>query len=213
MNDKQQKIMERINNLLSKTVENGCTPQEAAAAAAMAQRLIAKHHVDMREYNESEEVGTDKDTVQKPWQAILAHVIAKNTCCKVIRTVRGRGKATLTFIGRETDRTVVLQMFDRLMWACARGISEQRKKYRDMYGTTKGVENSYAMGFIDAVEQAMGEQCRALMLVVPEDVKEKTHELFPCLKKGAGIRATVSGAYSAGVRDGRSAAGRKSIAE
>ncbi len=211
MNDKQQKIMERINNLLSKTVENGCTPQEAASAAAMAQRLIAKHHIDMREYNESEEVATDEFGIQKPWQAILAQVIAKNTCCEVVRTVHRRGKATLTFIGHETDRTAVLQMFDRLMWACAQGISEQRKIFRDRYGTTKGVENSYAVGFIDAVEQAMGEQCRALALVIPEEVTAEKHKIFPHLTKGAPIKFQRNSAYNAGVRDGRSAAGRKTI--
>jgi uncharacterized protein YnzC (UPF0291/DUF896 family) len=38
-----EKIINRINNLLAKTVENGCTPEEAAAAAAKAQELIAKY--------------------------------------------------------------------------------------------------------------------------------------------------------------------------
>ena len=214
MNDKQQKIMERINNLLSKTVENGCTPEEAASAAAMAQKLIAKHHVDMREFSESEEVGTDTDMIQKPWQQTLATTIAQNTCCDVVgSSVPGRrGSKRLTFIGRETDRFAVLQMYDRLLWACRQGISAEKKHYKEIYGHTRGVENSYAMGFIRAVSHAMNEQCRALQLVIPESVETKVKEMFPNLHKIKAPKVMNSEAFNRGYSDGRSAAGRKSLA-
>ena len=38
-NEKQQKIMERISNLMAKTVENGCTAEEAASAAAFSSAI------------------------------------------------------------------------------------------------------------------------------------------------------------------------------
>ena len=213
-NDKQQKIMERISNLLAKTVENGCTPEEAASAATMAQRLIAKYHIDMREYVESEDVGIDTDMIQKPWQQTLATTIAQNTCCDVVGTsFRGcRGTKRLTFIGRETDRLAVLQMYDRLLMVCMRGISAEKKHYKEVYGHTRGVENSYAMGFIKAVSHAMNEQCRALQLVVPESVEEKIKELFPNVKSTRPQKVKATEAYHRGYADGRSAAGRKVIA-
>lgn len=213
-NTKQQKIMERISNLLSKTVENGCTPEEAASAAAMAQKLIAKYHVDMREFSESEDVGTDVGTIQKPWQQTLATTIARNTCCDVVGSAvpGSRGVKRLTFIGRETDRLAVLQMYDRLLWACMRGISAEKKHYKEIYGHTRGVENSYAMGFIRAVNHAMNEQCRALALVIPESVETKVKEMFPNLRKTKTPKVMNSEAFSRGYADGRSAAGRKSIA-
>ena len=213
-NEKQQKIMERISNLLAKTVENGCTAEEAASAATMAQKLIAKYHVDMREYTESEDVGTDTDMIQKPWQQTLATTIARNTCCDVVgsKVPGSRGVKRLTFIGRETDRLAVLQMYDRLMFACVRGISAEKKHYKEVYGHTRGVENSYAMGFINAVNNAMNEQCRALALVIPESVETKIKELFPRLKKTKAPTFKATEAFRRGYADGRSAAGRKSLA-
>ena len=50
-----EKIIKKIEKLLNQTVENGCTEQEALAAATMAQKLIAKHHIDVRQ------IGTDED--------------------------------------------------------------------------------------------------------------------------------------------------------
>ena len=213
-NEKQQKIMERISNLLAKTVENGCTAEEAASAATMAQKLIAKYHVDMREYTESEDVGTDTDMIQKPWQQTLATTIARNTCCDVVgsKVPGSRGVKRLTFIGRETDRLAVLQMYDRLLFACVRGISAEKKHYKEVYGHTRGVENSYAMGFINAVNNAMNEQCRALALVIPESVETKIKELFPRLKKTKAPTFKATEAFRRGYADGRSAAGRKSLA-
>ena len=208
-----QKVMERINNLLSKTVANGCTPEEAASACAMAQKLIAKYHVDMREFSESEDVGIGTDMIQKPWQQTLATVIAQNACCDVVgSTVLGRrGTKRLTFIGRETDRLAVLKMYDKLMMICQRGIVAEKKRYKEVYGHTRGVENSYAMGFIKAVSHAMNEQCRALQLVVPESVTEKVKEMFPNLRNVKAPTVKASEAYHRGYADGWDATGRKSI--
>ena len=195
-----QKIMERISNLMAKTVENGCTPEEAISAATMAQKLIAKYHIDMREYVESEDVGIDTDMIRKPWQQSLATTIARNTCCDVVGTsFRGRrGIKRLTFIGREADRLAVLQMYDRLVQVCMRGIDAEKKRYKQMFGHNRGVEASYAMGFIKAVNYDMNLQCRALQLVVPESVEEKIKELFPNVKSTRPQKAKATEAYLRG---------------
>lgn len=212
-NEKQQKIMERISNLLSKTVENGCTPEEAASAATMAQKLIAQHHIDMREYNESEEVGKDEGYCSREWQTRLATTIAENTCCKVVWSSMGRGKRRLTFIGHDTDRLAVLTMYDRLEAACQRGLAEEKRRQKSIHGTTAGVEHSYTLGFIGAVRNAMNEQCRALALVIPEDVNAKLLQMFPDCKTRNWKRHDVKGdSYHRGYADGRDAAGRKAIA-
>ena len=211
--DKQQKIMERISNLMAKTVENGCTAEEAASAATMAQKLIAQHHIDMREYNESEEVGKDEGYCSREWQTRLATTIANNTCCKVVWSSMGRGKRRLTFIGHDTDRLAVLTLYDRLEAACQRGLSEEKRRYKSIHGTTAGVEHSYTLGFIRAVQNAMNEQCRALMLVTPADVKDKMMELFPnCKTRNYKSHDILGDSYRRGKQAGQDAAGRKSIA-
>lgn len=212
-NEKQQKIMERINNLLNKTVANGCTPEEAAAAATMAQKLIAKHHVDMREFNESEDVDSDEEYCSREWQTRLATVLANNTCCKMVYTVMGRGKRRLTFIGRDTERMAVLKMYDKLSEACQRGLTAEKRRYKEIHGTTAGVEHSYTLGFIRAVQSAMNEQCRALQLVTPEEVTNKMQELFPHCRTSSWKQKSVLGdCYANGKLAGQDAAGRKRLA-
>lgn len=48
-NDEKQKIAARIRALRQKTVENGCTEEEAAAAAAMIAQMLAKYNLTIEE--------------------------------------------------------------------------------------------------------------------------------------------------------------------
>ncbi|SFB10215.1 DUF2786 domain-containing protein [Selenomonas ruminantium] len=207
----KQKIMERIAKLMQKTEDNGCTPEEAAAAASMVQKLIAKHHVDMGEFREVEDIAAEETFAGKPWMEYLANIIAENTCCQVVGDHIHRGKIILTFIGKDTDRTAALQIFDKLVNVCRVGIQREKAKSKLRYGTCRNVEHSYAMGFIIAVKKAMDEQCRALTLVVPEEVKAKTHELFPNVSTQKARPVRHAEAYTAGKQDGADAAGQKRI--
>ena len=55
----EDKVMRKIAPLLSKTIENGATEQEAMSAAKKAQELIAKYHIDMREYSHEEAINRE----------------------------------------------------------------------------------------------------------------------------------------------------------
>lgn len=208
------KILDRINKLLSKTVENGCTPEEAAAAAAKAQELIAKHHIDMREGGEDidEDVCSCLEPISKTWQGSLAKVIADNMCCEVILHQDLNKKKTLVFMGKETDLEAALTVYDKLLEALKAGLKAEVKRQKEEYGHANKVETSFSMGFISAVRETMGEQCRALALVVPEDVTAKLNEQFPHLTKARSRKVAINGtAYNNGKAAGRSAAGRKQI--
>ncbi len=211
--DNQQKIMERISNLLNKTVENGCTVEEAASAAKMAQKLIAKHHVDMREFSEVEDVNSEITTCSTPWQTTLATTISKRMCCDVIyETIPNTRKRRLTFVGHDTDRKAVIELWDKLVKVCNDGIKIEKRNYKERYGTARGVAESYARGFIRAVRESMDEQCRALMLIVPEEVNNKVKEIFPELRKVKPRKQKIwSEAYNNGMSAGRDAAGRKMV--
>ena len=206
-----KKILEKINALLAKTVENGCTVEEATAAARMAQRLIAKHHIDLRECGQTEDVGSCEEWVSKPWQHSLATVIAQNTCCEVINTQMGRSRKRLTFVGRDTDRVAVLKLYDKLSMICQRGLAKEKARHRELYGTTRGVENDYCYGFIKAVREAMNEQCRALALVVPTEVTDKFHQMFPHQSKSRQVTIRMGASYRQGYADGKDATGQKRL--
>lgn len=203
-----EKILDRINKLLAKTVENGCTPEEAAAAAAKAQELIAKHHIDMREATDeySEEVAATLEEISRTWQGQLAHTLATNMCCEVILSRTGT-KKTLVFMGKETDLEAVMALYDKFNDMIKAGVRNEKK-----INSGRNVETSYALGFISAVRQEMETQCRALALITPEDVTAKIKEQFPHLARPRRSTACLDGsAYSRGRIDGHNAAGRKAI--
>lgn len=218
-----EKIMGKIANLMAKTVENGCTAQEAAAAATMAQKLIAKYHVDMRCYSDVEEIEREETGITRSWQHSLATIVAANMCCKVIGSTtyrNGKRQKTLIFVGRDTDRKSCMKVFDMLMEVCRKGIAREKRLAQESYGKTMGVEGFYSSGFISAVEKELEAQCRALVLVVPEAVEEKYHEFFPNAKKTprrkisyySDMRQGLSGIRERGEVDGREAASRKALA-
>ena len=205
-----EKIINRINNLLAKTVENGCTPEEAAAAAAKAQELISKYHVDMRDAGEpNEDIGACIESFSKSWQGSLAGVITENTCCKVIVSADGK---KLIFMGKDTDLQAALALYDTFSEAIKQGIKQEKARMMEEYGTTAKVETSYSMGFIKAIHEEMSKQCRALQLVTPEDVTQKFNEQFPTARKMQSRTVRVNrGVFDRGQAAGHAAAGRKEI--
>lgn len=205
-----EKIINRINNLLAKTVENGCTPEEAAAAAAMAQKLIAKHHINMRDAGEeNEDIGACIESFSKSWQGSLAGVITENTCCKVIVSADGK---KLIFMGKDTDLQAALALYDTFADAIKAGVKAEKAKAKELYGTTAKVETSYALGFIRAIKEEMGKQCRALQLVTPEDVNQKFYEQFPTARRMQSRTVKINrGIFDRGHAAGQAAAGRKAI--
>lgn len=206
-----EKIIDRINKLMSKTEANGCTPEEAAAAAAMVQKLIAKHHIDMRDAGQEDDIVGCVEDYKKTWQTTLANVIAKNTRCHVIITGT-RDTSKMAFIGHETDLQAVLAMYDKLEAICAAGIRAAKRNLKGQSSPAR-IETSYSVGFVSAVSAAMGEQCRALQLVTPEDVHAKIAELFPRIKQQRGRTVTINrNAYDQGSADGRDATARRQLA-
>lgn len=205
-----EKIINRINNLLAKTVENGCTPEEAAAAAAMAQKLIAKHHINMRDAGEeTEDIGACIESFSKTWQGSLAGVITENTCCKVIISADGK---KLIFMGKDTDLQAALALYDTFLEAIKAGIRAEKAKAKAQDLSTARIETSYAYGFIQAVKEEMDKQCRALQLVTPEDVEKKFAEQFPTARRVQSRKVKINrGIFDRGHAAGQDAAGRKAI--
>lgn len=210
-----KKLMDKVSNLLSKTVDNGCTPEEAALAATKAQELIAKYHLDMREVEDDspDDIGSDKINYTRKWQLSLAAIVAKNMRCLVVQTVKSRTVKYITFVGSDADRLAALETYDGLILSCKIGLARYKREYKATYGTTSGVEESYCLGFLKAVRSAMNEQCRALALVTPKEVENKLHELFPRLGSERRFRmtSTIGSAYNAGYNRGSDIAGRKRI--
>lgn len=211
------RIMEKIAALLQKTVENGASEQEAIAAAKLAQKLMAKYHMEAVEIQEKvENIGDESVAVTRNWQCTLAKVIADNTCCRIVQThnaTKRRGNLILWF-GRDSDRQNAIALWQMFAKLIADGVRHARQAAMTRYGNYRNVEGVYALRYIQAIQEEMGEQCRALALVIPEEVNNAVAAKFPKLtRKRYSYRLTqaASMAGEMGYRDGKSAAGRKRL--
>ena len=210
------KIMDKIAALLAKTVENGATEQEAIEAAKVAQRLMAKYHIEAVELQEkTENIDVESVDVTRNWQSSLAKVIADNTCCRVVRTYTSKRHASVIFFGRDSDRQNAIALWKMFAKLITEGVRAARQAATAKYGNSQNVEGAYAIRYIQAIKEEMSEQCRALALVIPEDVNNAVSAKFPKLSNRRITYHVNSGAsYMAsqmGYRDGKSAASRKRL--
>lgn len=117
---KREALLNRITALLEKTVDNGCTVEEAAAAAAKVQDLLLKYNLDMAEIirakgQKSEDmiskegipISIHKYTM-KGWRINLMDYLAYFNFCKMLYR---QGANVFILIGREVDVQVVEQLY------------------------------------------------------------------------------------------------------
>ena len=215
-----EKILRKISALMNVTVQNGATVDEALTAAKKAQELIAKYHVAILENpTEKENVGEKNIGGSRKWIQLLANIVCANISCRMIMFTENR-KTFLKFIGRDSDGLAAVKTFQMLLKVCQNGIAKEKIREKCNSNSSRGVEIAYATGFIRAVDEEMGKQCMALMLVVPSEVDEHIQKYYPYIRS---IRSKVSYQYrnkdnieiakSNGYRDGKNIIGQKSIGD
>lgn len=206
-------IKAKIEKLLAKTIENGCTVEEAASAAKMVQRLIKKYHVDLAEVGDEPEKADGErlgaKSVKK-WEMRLVSAIARNMRCEVIISRRYvatsvNRKSFVYIIGMDADRKAVISLYEKLRKICKVGIKKEQDYHKAMFGTSKGIADSYGFGFMQAIKSEMEKQAKALVLVTPKEVDDKVHELFPHARVTHTNVPCNAHAYDSGMNDGRNA--------
>lgn len=178
MENKRENIIDKIRNLLNKSVENGASPAEATQAALLAQRLIAKYDVEDSELYETisyEVVEIRSEPVFRKFKYNLATVIAQNYRCRVyFETVPSGRKHVAVFMGRNIDANAATLVYNRLYDAVNDYANSESRQYRGRgYGLYGDFYNSAAIAFIDGVRSELEKQCHELMLVTPQDVNDK----------------------------------------
>lgn len=206
-------IKAKIEKLLAKTIENGCTVEEAASAAKMVQRLIKKYHVDLAEIGDEPEKADserlDAKSVKK-WEMRLVSAIARNMRCEVIVSRRYvatsvNRKSFVYIIGMDADRKAVISLYEKLRKICKVGMKKEQNYHKAMFGTSKGIADSYGFGFMQAIKSEMEKQAKALVLVTPKEVDDKVQELFPNVKTRRVNVSCNAHAYDSGMSDGHNA--------
>lgn len=203
-----EKVLEKIKKLFALAENNPCE-EEAKSAALMAQKLMVENDIDMWEVegvdlNKTEEIGEEEIEVPaKKWKYTLAHIVADNYRVKFFL----RGKGTFIFYGHKTDAKIAVETFKFLFNIGNKLGNKLYREAKERYGYADNIYNSCVMGFCSGIREALAEQSKALMVIIPEDVKEAykersagftvSHTSAPKAYNGDAFRQGKSAGYNA----------------
>lgn len=179
----EEKIIQTIRKILELS-KNNPSEEEAKSAALKAQEMLAKYHIDMKEVESIdidavESIEEVRVTLQtKKWKYRLADIVADNFRCKHFYI----GKGILVFYGHKTDAEIAAETFKYLFDVGNRLAGREVDRVFGETGTSANVYNSFVAGFCAGIQESLGEQCKALMIVTPEDVKTSFEEKAKSMK-------------------------------
>lgn len=205
----EEKKLTKIEQIIMKCLELAKSPNanEAMAAVKKAQELMAKYNVQVENLKNSPAkkimAGLTK-SYGKSYRFRLAKIIADNYAVKNYYL----GKMQVVFYGHETNVQTAVKVYDYLHNRIHRLADSHQTKVWKATRNTKGVYNSYVAGFLDGLKSQLDEQCRALALVVSDDVEEAYKEYsknFSSFKSKGMMDAqtAISADYNAGYKKGK----------
>ena len=167
-------LIQKLFNLGDKGRNN--SDQEAELAILKAQKLMAKYDISIEEVEEEKEPEYAHEMCEHKWNYAyrfpLALVLAKNFRCELYES-----RKSIVFMGRKVDAAIGRQTIEfAYKYIMKRGNQEYNRRYEMGYAT-RGVFNSYAQGFIIGLKKSLDEQCVALAIVTPPDVKATFKEM------------------------------------
>lgn len=209
-----EKVLEKVKKLFA-LAENNPSAEEAKSAALMAQKLMMENDIAMWEVEnvdleKKEEIGEEEIEVPaKKWKYTLAHTVADNFRVKFFL----RGKGTFIFYGHKTDAKIAVETFKYLFNMGNKLGMKLYREAKEKYGYADDVYNSCVMGFCAGIREALAEQSKALMVIVPEDVKEAYKERSAGFKTShtSAPRAYDAGAFNTGKTHGYNAMKRNAL--
>ena len=179
---------------------------EAEAALLKAHELMAKYDITM-DVTAEEEIVCVHEQCESKWnmgfRKPLASVIARNFKCELY--LNGKG-GSIVFFGHATDARIAREVFEYAYTFGCRGASAAYNRNYQMGLNTKGVFNSYTLGFISGLKTKLEQQSTALMVVTPPDVKSSFKEMSEDFRSSSGGMRHGQldrNAYNDGVRDGK----------
>ena len=158
----KKKISERIRALRAKTVANGCTEEEAAAAAAMVAKLLARYNMTLDETELKENAFAQ---ARQPLEDILgrsihkiANAIAYMMDIRYWKTNPGEAPA-ITFFGFSHEVEIATYLLDicrNAMKNSAEKIEHENRLLRE------SVKRRRVISFLDGMADRLAKRIRAL---------------------------------------------------
>jgi hypothetical protein len=227
----REKLVDRIRKLMELGDEGrNNSVNEAATAAALAQKLMFENKISMAELeiDESEDPIIERDVWASEkakrvttWKNHLLAGIAFNNFCRLVnRRSRYNGfknatKAQVLIYGRQQDVESVLYMYQYLVKEVERlCLQEAAKNFEPKEPGRKKWSNSFRIGAADTIGMRLSQERRAqevkaaesfTALIKREDaaVKAYVHQKHPHLRRGPSVTISDGGGYGAGQRAGR----------
>lgn len=203
-------IMDRIQKLFA-LAGNNPDKEEAQSALLKAQELMAKYNVTVAPgEHKKEEVflkSVEKfSRLRKTARNSLTVIIARAFAVKCLLH-----EDKPTFFGYKENVEAAVSSFV----FCAKTMNHNAgKAMRSSTLDNTYVYNSYIIGFLDGLRAKFNEQCKALVIVVPDEVEDKFKKRFPYLetcRNSALVGGRKNTYYNTGYSDGKSAMDKRSI--
>lgn len=215
---KVEKAIEIVRKLLAKANDKGATESEAMQAALKAQEIMAKYDIDIIDVEgekTTEEIGEEVvDTTLKghfstKWKTQLAATIANNFRCKVYTC----GPNTVIFYGRKSDAKIAGDVFKFLFHTGTKLGMKYSRQCKKEGKDTRGAATTYLLGFCKGIDEVLGKQCKALMIVTSPEVEEgwKEKSMYMRTKRTNFNMSHDVSHYEQGRVDGRMTANARSI--
>lgn len=208
------KIADKIQHLLDKTVANGATEAEAEQALLMAQKLMAKYNIAEGDVGSGDKVEYSLEPCKvrvNPRSKWMCMVIANSFAVKAI--ISGN---RICYFGRSMNVTAAKSALEFAHKVMEHGMTKACRNHglEPSQAGASMIYNAYAQGFINGLKEALDAQTVALAIVVPEDVITEFSKRFPNLKKGRASnwkRGNYQEEYMAGRRDGSQVMNKRSL--
>ncbi len=123
---KRERVVDLIRKMRGHTVENGCTPGEAAKFAAKAAELLEQYQIEEAEVRAADK-GTESDELEvcqntlrtgkrvfNPGMTQVVAGLAQGMCCQVI-LLHQHGEAVYGIVGEQMDADYVCQLSTSLV--------------------------------------------------------------------------------------------------
>lgn len=172
----RENMIEKIKKILKLSKDNP-SQEEGMAAALKAQQLLSQYNISEDEVS-LEEISPEAISESVVELKHNAHLFAwyKNLAGTVARNFRVKsyldGRKDVVFRGFTEDTKIAAEIYKYLYALGDKLACNACKVAHEENGTVKGVYNSFIIGYLEGIESALGEQCTALMLVVPKAVEE-----------------------------------------
>jgi hypothetical protein len=164
MKQERDKIAAKIRALLAKTVENGCTEDEALSAARMAAALLEKHNMTMdetqlRENPMKREASRVSEIVgDRLWK--VAKAISALTGARYWQSPSGVYPVTITFFGFEHE----VQVSQYVLEICTRATEQAAKRVeRDNVLLVKRKRVQMRIAFVDGMLDRLAQRIQAMV--------------------------------------------------